>query len=88
MEDAATAEICRSQLWQWLYWEVPLAAGGKVSRDLLEEYIQQEYEKILETLTTESDIRYLEKAKDLLSELVFSKDIPDFLTLSAYSVLG
>ena len=42
MEDAATAEISRSQIWQWLHNDVTLADGPKVTRDLVERLIGEE----------------------------------------------
>ena len=42
MEDAATAEICRAQLWQWLTFEAPLDDGRRFSRDLFEDWLAEE----------------------------------------------
>ena len=42
MEDAATAEICRAQLWQWLRFEAPFDDGTRFSRDLFEHWLQEE----------------------------------------------
>ena len=46
MEDAATAEISRSQVWQWLHNDVELADGEQVTRDLVERLIDEELAKI------------------------------------------
>jgi malate synthase len=42
MEDAATAEICRAQLWQWLRFEAPFEDGRRFSRDLFEDWLAEE----------------------------------------------
>src|SRR5678816_471741 len=42
MEDAATAEICRTQLWQWLRLESSLEDGRRFTRDLLEQWFEEE----------------------------------------------
>src|SRR5580693_2373301 len=50
MEDAATAEIARSQVWQWLHNDILLEDGPKVTRDLVETIIDEELAKIREAL--------------------------------------
>ena len=42
MEDAATAEICRAQLWQWLRFEAPFDDGRRFSLDLFEDWLADE----------------------------------------------
>ena len=42
MEDAATAEICRAQLWQWLRFEAPFDDGRRFTRDLFEDWFAEE----------------------------------------------
>src|SRR5438552_8029898 len=49
MEDAATAEIARSQVWQWIHNDVHLAEGPKVTPELVERIIDEELDKIRET---------------------------------------
>ena len=48
MEDAATAEISRSQVWQWLHNDVTLDDGPKVTRELVEQIIDEELATIRE----------------------------------------
>ncbi len=48
MEDAATAEISRSQVWQWLHNDITLDDGPKVTRELVEQIIGEELAKIRE----------------------------------------
>jgi malate synthase len=81
MEDAATAEICRAQLWQWLRFEAPFDDGRRLSRDLFEEWLADE-------LAAFGDQPNLKPAARLLHELVTADDFEEFLTLSAYEQLG
>lgn len=88
MEDAATAEICRSQLWQWLRWHVLLDSEAKVDKSYLQTCIDQESAAIEAQLEDDKDINYLFTAKQLLIDLVFRETFPEFLTLEAYPLLG
>ena len=80
MEDAATAEICRSQLWQWLRFEAPLDDGRPFSRELFEELFQAELAKLP---TSPS----LQTAAGLFDTLVTTEVFEEFLTLPAYPLL-
>ncbi|HEY6746526.1 MAG TPA: malate synthase A [Mycobacteriales bacterium] len=80
MEDAATAEIARSQVWQWLHNDVVLADGQTVTRELVERLIDEELAKV----RTEGPGRQWDDAKALFSEMALSDDFPEFLTLPAY----
>jgi malate synthase len=80
MEDAATAEICRAQLWQWLRFEVPLDDGRDFTRDLFEDWLANELAKL-------GDLPNLKPAARLLHELVTADDFEEFLTLPAYELL-
>ncbi|MCA1570542.1 MAG: malate synthase A [Chloroflexi bacterium] len=84
MEDAATAEISRSQLWQWRNHAVPLDAGGPMSA---ERYSAIRDEELRRLRTSPPDYPWTDAAA-LLDELVLSDDFADFLTLSAYPRLG
>ena len=85
MEDAATAEISRSQVWQWLHNSVELSDGQTVTRDLVEQLIDEETGKIEESVGAES---YAEGRWDdacsLFTEMALADDFEDFLTLPAY----
>jgi len=85
MEDAATAEISRSQVWQWLHNSVELSDGQTVTRDLVERLIDEETGKIKEAVGAES---YAEgrwgDARSLFTEMALADDFEDFLTLPAY----
>jgi malate synthase len=79
MEDAATAEICRAQLWQGLHHGVTLADGRTFTRDLFEAWFAEE----LKTL----DLPNLMAAQAILHDLCTRGDFVDFLTLPAYERL-
>ncbi len=80
MEDAATAEICRAQLWQWLKYEAYLDDGFHFSRDLFEHWHQEEVLAI-------GDVPHAREAARLLYKLVTAPDFEEFLTLPAYRIL-
>jgi malate synthase len=80
MEDAATAEICRAQLWQWLRYEAPLDDGRHFTRDLLEEWLAAELAMI-------GEIPNLRPAAQLIYDLVTAETFEEFLTLPAYERL-
>lgn len=83
MEDAATAEISRAQLWQWLRGGVRTAEGTVVDADLYRSVRAE----ALEALDGVVDGERLEQAADLLDELVLAERFEPFLTLPAYEVL-
>ncbi|MCB7479821.1 malate synthase A [Christiangramia sediminis] len=85
MEDAATAEISRTQLWQWLKNEVILENGRKFTMELYIDIFEDEIEKII-TEYGESNIKNtkFELAFKLFDKLVISERFEEFLTLPAY----
>ncbi len=83
MEDAATAEISRSQLWQWRTTGTVLDDGRPVDASLYERIRDEE----LEALGGRATAR-LADAADLLDELVLSDDFVEFLTVPAYDRLS
>ena len=80
MEDAATAEICRAQLWQWLRFEAPFEDGRRFSRDQFEDMLAEE-------LGALGDAPHLKLAGRLLHELVTDEEFEEFLTVPAYALL-
>jgi len=82
MEDAATAEISRSQIWQWIQHGAKLADGRPVTRDLYRQIRDEE----LHALGGPSVERY-EEAAELLDKLILTDRFIDFLTLIAYDYL-
>jgi malate synthase len=84
MEDAATAEISRSQIWQWLHNDITLDDGPPVTRDLVERLIGEELVTISEQLGDSYDEAGYEQARSLFTEVALADDYVDFLTLPAY----
>lgn len=88
MEDAATAEICRAQLWQWLKFSASLNNGHKLTAPLLHQWIEEEYDSILLSFSNkQSDSESLTTAKSLMEQMIFNKSFDDFLTNRAYPYL-
>lgn len=88
MEDAATAEISRTQLWQWIYNGCHLQDGRKVDLPLCEGIIREELAKAKQTGEPARYAAY-EKAAQLMRELISSKQFVEFLTIPAYEkILG
>jgi malate synthase len=87
MEDAATAEISRSQIWQWQRNQVRLEEGSTVSPDLVREIEDEELGKIRETLGDAYSRFRWEDARRLFEQVSLSPRFDDFLTLPAYREL-
>jgi malate synthase len=88
MEDAATAEISRTQVWQWLKHGATLEDGRIINRDLFRRIIDEELEKTRQMVGDArfKNGRYKEAAK-LFRELSEARDFVDFLTLPAYDMI-
>lgn len=84
MEDAATAEISRSQIWQWLHNDVTLDGGEKVTAELVRQIIGEELAAIREALGTGFNEDLYKQASELFTEVALDDDYVDFLTLPAY----
>jgi malate synthase len=88
MEDAATAEISRSQVWQLRYNEVKLADTGEtVTTELVARLLDEEVERLRGEVPPEDFERYYQPAKKLISDLCLSDDFTNFLTLPAYELV-
>jgi malate synthase len=90
MEDAATAEISRSQVWQWVRHGVELSdTGAVVTPELVRQYEREELEKVREQVGDE--FFYGEgrpdQSRELFDRVALSDEFEPFLTLSAYEVL-
>ncbi|MEO5704394.1 MAG: malate synthase A [Candidatus Limnocylindrales bacterium] len=85
MEDAATAEISRSQLWQWRVSGTPLAGGGMLTADRYRA-IRSDELAALNTSAADTGAR-LSEAANLLDRLVLGDAFTEFLTLPAYDRL-
>ncbi len=79
MEDAATAEISRSQIWQWMFASAITDEGEIVTREWVEDLLDDEFDKL-----ERFDGDRLEDSRDIFEEVTLSKDFPSFLTLPAY----
>jgi malate synthase len=89
MEDAATAEISRSQVWQWVYHGVTLDTGETVTADLVRRYAEEELEKIREEVGDEffySQGRP-DESRGLFEQVALADEFVEFLTLPAYEQL-
>lgn len=88
MEDAATAEICRSQLWQWIHHHSKLSDGRIVTKELVLSILQDELNKLRKDL---GEAKYKEGRYDIaapiFSKLVTESNFEDFLTSVAYEKL-
>jgi malate synthase len=84
MEDAATAEICRAQLWQWMRHGSRLEDGRVVTPELVGGMVHQHVEKLSKDLPEAQ----LSTAARLLDEMVNAMEFPQFLTLRAYDHLA
>jgi malate synthase len=88
MEDAATAEISRSQLWQWIHHEGALADGRKVTFELFKQLLGEELAKVKDAMGKAFDASLFARASALLEELVKQKTFAEFLTLPGYQQLA
>lgn len=88
MEDAATAEIARAQVWQWLRHRSRLAGGPVVTPGLVRELIDEEMEKIHREVGPLAFTcgRY-HGARTLFEQVALQPELPDFLTLPAYDLI-
>jgi malate synthase len=84
MEDAATAEISRSQVWQWMHNSVRLDDGQLVTRELAERIIAEESAAIRDAAGAAFDTPRFEQAARLFSAVALADDYTEFLTLPAY----
>jgi malate synthase len=89
MEDAATAEIARSQVWQWVHHGVRLREGPTVTPELVRRIEREELAKIRATLdpAAEASARYA-VAVELFEAVALGKGFVEFLTLPAYDRLA
>lgn len=85
MEDAATAEISRTQIWQWLKHEAVLDDERILTKELVLEWEKEELSKIRDYVGADRfDKGKFNQAKELFNELVFWDSFEEFLTLKAY----
>jgi malate synthase len=79
MEDAATAEISRSQIWQWIHNGVKLPSGEPITAELVARLEDEELARL--------GAGRFEEARKLFERVALSDDFPDFLTTVAYDAI-
>jgi malate synthase len=79
MEDAATAEICRAQVWQWLRHSATLSDGRPVTREMVRQAIAEQKDKLKGSRMVE--------AAEIYDRMMTSPDFAEFLTLVAYDYI-
>jgi malate synthase len=85
MEDAATAEISRSQLWQWIRHGATLDDGTTVTRDLVRDVLDEETARIREEVGEETwAAGRPDETREVFERVALGEDFPEFLTLIAY----
>ena len=89
MEDAATAEISRAQLWQWIHHKAKLSDGRLLNVNLFTKWMEEELDVILSEIGEKrfSNGKFL-KASSLFSEMIIKDEFDEFLTLPAYNYLN
>lgn len=89
MEDAATAEISRAQLWQWLYHQSIIEGGEHFTEEKFNLFYGQEMDLLILQFQKENrDLKKLKQAGDMLNQLVLNKNFEAFLTPLAYEHLS
>ncbi|WP_020577570.1 malate synthase A [Actinopolymorpha alba] len=88
MEDAATAEISRSQIWQWIGNSVKLDTGDIVTPDLVHRIEDEELAKIRDAVGDDAFARgHYPQARELFEKVALAPDYADFLTIPAYDLI-
>ena len=89
MEDAATAEISRSQLWQWIHHRAKLNDGRQISVHMFDKWMAEEL-KVIQSEIGEKRFNSgkFSEASSLFSEMIKKDDFDEFLTLPAYNHLN
>ena len=85
MEDAATAEISRSQLWQWVHNNAFTDSGIEINIEFIKKLIGEELKEIKNLTPTD---KMLDEAGTLFEDLIVNKEFEDFLTLPAYKLIN
>lgn len=80
MEDAATAEISRSQIWQWIYSGAVTDEGEKITHSWVAELLEEEFEAV-----ERFDGDRFDDARAIFEEVALGEEFPTFLTVPAYA---
>src|SRR5580704_9768886 len=88
MEDAATAEISRAQVWQWIYLKAKLDDGREVTPAMFRDALKGEMERVKGEVSAKAfDGGRFKEATELFSEMSLSDTFDEFLTLPAYKLI-
>ena len=88
MEDAATAEISRTQVWQWIHHGASLSEGRPLSLSYFQSIVTEEMERVRREIGSQRfETGKFSEACDLFVRLSTSETCPEFLTLAAYDLL-
>ena len=88
MEDAATAEISRSQIWQWVRSNAATAEGDEISPSFIRKVADEETDRLRSELGHDLyDAGRFDEARELFERVALADDFPDFLTNPAYEIL-
>ena len=87
MEDAATAEISRAQLWQWIHAGVKMQDGTIVDDDLVRRVLGEEVERLIGLSPDEATTERVRQAARLFEVVALADEFVDFLTLPAYELV-
>jgi malate synthase len=88
MEDAATAEISRAQVWQWIRQKAVLADGREMTPELFRQLLDEEMAALRQTLPAEAFERgRFAEAIKLFADMSLAQTFEEFLTLPAYRAL-
>ncbi len=87
MEDAATAEISRSQIWQWVHNGSTLEDGRSVTKELVHEVLDSEMTSIAASLQGDGSVRHFDVAREVFEQVSLCDDFVEFLTDPAYDAV-
>ncbi|MEP1229394.1 MAG: malate synthase A, partial [Litorimonas sp.] len=91
MEDAATAEISRAQIWQWLRHSAPVQMEGGFSETMSERLYKRLFAEEVTALKSELGDAYIsgrfEEAATIFTQTASGATLPEFLTIPAYAIL-
>ena len=91
MEDAATAEISRTQIWQWLRHGAPVQMEGGFTETMTKRLYDRIFKEEVAALRDEFGADYasgrFEEAAELFTQTAAGTELPEFLTIPAYAIL-
>ena len=89
MEDAATSEISRTQIWQWVHHQAKMDDGQPVTMDMYERFLNEEMDSIRQEIGAQRfDGGHFDLASRLFTSMIRDDQFTEFLTLPAYAYLN